>query len=229
MPCCRNFAETACCATPSSRQQCLDTLARAARCAGCRYEIRIDRFPGALKFQVEMIRSCLAMLAEHQAKWFGEGWRIVYTEQAPQNSMLNVDDADKERGGRIDRIDYQRRLADLGGAGLHSRDRREDAGKDASDRRWKWCGPAIAALPAPGTRSDCRSGSETSSMSSSPTATIAADIHIARWDDADAEGRCRRNSRGKVVRDVRQLQFRGAGASGRQLTESSPISSARAC
>ena len=70
-----------------------------------------NSLPGALKFQVEMMRRRLIHVADRQAGWFADGWRMVYSEWTPAvAASLAVDNAGMELSGRIDRIDYNERL-----------------------------------------------------------------------------------------------------------------------
>jgi hypothetical protein len=94
-------------AQSDSRQQCLDTLVdlldnQVSNKFG-------DSLSGAMKFQIAMIRLRLEALADRQAQWHADGWRIFHSEWQPTNAasaVLTVDNLDMELRGRIDRIDY---------------------------------------------------------------------------------------------------------------------------
>lgn len=55
--------------------------------------------------QKEQMRLRLEAFAEHQARWRGEGWKILWTERDVRDACLTVDGQPMRLTGRIDRVD----------------------------------------------------------------------------------------------------------------------------
>ncbi len=69
----------------------------------------------AVRVQVELLRARLDALAEWQAGWSAQGWRIVHVESAPpagEEATFEVDGVAITLHGRIDRIDHNARTGE---------------------------------------------------------------------------------------------------------------------